>query len=345
MPPSDAEQRAARLHSESVVLVCHDHLSRPQDFEAMRLGGVTAKVLHVSVDALIWEEGGRRYQSSLRQASGKGWAKRALVSLETVLGHIEANQDRLCLIRKGEDVLAAKKEGKCGIIVGFEGAKPLEGSLELLHVFHRLGLRVMQLTWAVPNPVVDRRAVEGDLGLTSFGRELIQEMNRLGILIDISHITYLSRKAFFDVLELSGQPVLAGHCTAKAIAPGGELDDEQIVALGEKGGVIGLHFGSHLVRSARRGPSDRQADLQDLVDQAEHIGSLIGIEHVALGCDYFLNDEVYARAQGPGFRWLSGADEISQMPNVTAGLVAAGYGDEGIKGILGGNVLRLLRET
>jgi membrane dipeptidase len=330
------QERARRLHGHSVVMLTHDHLANRRALLGMLAGGVTAKVLHLTIDALIWEFAGRRYVESQKQRDGIGWRALAMKALRRVRRIIDSEPDIFALIRTPRDILAAKRHGKAGIILGFEGAKPLEGTIEALHEFHALGVRVIQLTWAVPNLLVEE---DRDAGLTPFGRQVIREMNRLGMIVDIAHLTYLSRRAFFQAVELSEKPVMAGHNTVRPIAPQGELDDDQVRAIAAKGGIIGLHFCSHLV--SRTGDTTPQASLDELVDQVDHIASLAGIDHVALGADFFRNDKVYARCMGTNVSWVKGADSVRKIPNVTRALVRRGFSDSDIKKVLGANFLRV----
>jgi membrane dipeptidase len=332
------QERARRLHEQSVVVLTHDHLANRRALLGMLAGGVTAKVLHLTVDALIWEFAGRRYVESQKQRDGIGWRALAMKALRRVRRIIDSEPGRFALIRTPRDILAANRHGKAGIILGFEGAKPLEGTIEALQEFHALGVRVIQLTWAVPNLLVEE---DRDAGLAPFGRQVICEMNRLGMIIDIAHLTYLSRRAFFQAVELSQKPVMAGHNTVRPIAPQGELDDDQVRAIAAKGGIIGLHFCSHLV--SRTGDTTPQASLDELVDQVDHIASLVGIEHVALGADFFRNDKVYRRCMGTNVTWVKGADSARKIPNVTRALVRRGLSDSDIKKVLGQNFLRLFQ--
>ena len=331
------ESTSQRLHEQSVVILAHDHLAGLPALNGMLAGGVTAKVLHLTVDALIWEHGGRRYVESQGLRDGVGWRALALRALRRVRRTIDSHPDNFALITKPAGIIRAKREGKAGLILGFEGAKPLEGSLDALREFHALGVRVIQLTWAVPNLLVQ----EGrDAGLTAFGRDVIREMNRLGMVLDIAHLTYLSRRAFFEAVELSEKPVMAGHNTVRPLAPQGELDEEQVRAIAAKGGIIGLHFCSHLVR---RSQDNVRATLDDLVAQVERIASLVGIEHVALGADFFRNDKVYARCMGHNVSWMRGAANVRQIPNVTRALAERGFRSSDIRKVLGANFMHLFR--
>lgn len=338
------EEHAAALHDRAIIVLSHDHLSSPSDLLAMRHGGVTAKTVHVTVDTLIWEDGGVHYQESIHAC--EGWARRALLAIERLLGQIDATPDRLMLVRTTQDIVQAKREGKQGLVIGFEGAKPLEGTIELLSVFHRLGLRHLQLTWAYGNQLVDWRD-DGGGGLTEFGRQVIHEANHLGILIDPSH---MQDRAWYETVRLSAGPVLAGHSTASGLNPGhGDLSDEQLRLLAEKGSVIGLHFCSHYVKDVGRRSGGRwweiRASIDDLIAHIDYIARLIGMDYIALGPDFFQNDEIYARAMGYNPNHIQDLDDIAKLPNLTRALVARGFSDSDIEKLLGGNLLRLYRQV
>jgi membrane dipeptidase len=338
-------EHAAALHDRALIVLAHDHLSTPTDLLAMRQGGVTAKTVHVIVDTLIWEDGGVHYEESIHSCDG--WARRALLAIERLLRQVDAAPERLMVVRAAQDVIQAKREGKQGLLIGFEGAKPLEGTIESLGAFYRLGLRHLQLTWAYKNQLVDWREDGRDCGLTEFGRQVIHEANRLGILIDPSH---MRERSWHEAVRQSDGPVLAGHSTASGLHPGhGDLSDDQLKLLAEKGSVIGLHFCSHYLKDVGRRSDGRwwevRADIDDLIAHIDYISRLIGMDYIALGPDYFQNDEAYATAMGYNVNHIKDLDDISEMPNLTRALVARGFSDTDIEKLLGGNMLRLYREV
>jgi membrane dipeptidase len=321
---AEDERRAQELHQRSIVILAHDHLCRPEDLDAMRRGGATAKVAKLTVDGIRWDENGRRVPIE----EYEGWIKRGLEAMDIVYQYAEQRPEAVVIVRSAADIVAAKRDGKIGLILSFEGPRPLEGSLEVLRAYYRLGLRQVQLTWAAPNQLI----TEGELN--ELGRQVVREMNRLGILIDLSH---LSDKAFWQVLEISQQPVIVSHTACRAVSGTGDtLADEKIRALAAKGGVVGLHFVSGYI-TARRGT--QQPTLDDLIDHVAHIRSIVGIDHAALGGDYFLT------APEDNWQWVRGVENISQMPNVTRALVKRGYSDEEIQKVSGGNLLRLFGEV
>ncbi len=341
---------ASTLHNESIVIVAHDHMLDEASLLEMADGGVTAKGAIVSVDALLWEDGGRRFVESLSMTDG--WHERAMRRIEELTCRIAAHPDRLMLALTGDDILQAKAQGKSAILIGFEGGKPLEGSIEHLRECHRAGLRQLQFTWAFRNALADAQEDPENGGLTPFGRQVAQELSRLGIVADGTH---LSRRAFRELLDLSDVPVIASHSGSFAFCPDpGNLRDEDLQALARQGGVAGVHFCSHIVK----GP-DCVATLDDLVDHIAYIADLVGVDHVGIGGDYFPVNDAYVTAQqqfmavtDPGQRgrtdliyFVKGLENISRMPRLTEHLQRRGFKDDDVRKIIGGNWLRVYRQV
>lgn len=328
---SDDKRRAVQIHNKSIIIVMHDHRPIAADIPKMLKGAVTAKVFNFALDVEV----GRNYQLSAKRY--EGWAKQSLIALEKALSDIEQNRAKACLALSANDIERAKKEGKVAIILGSEGGKLMEGDLNLLRIFYRLGLRELQLTWAFENQLA------GNNGLTNFGKDAIREMNRLGVIIDVTHIP---AKAFDDVLGLTKQPVIVSHCAARAVTT--DLSDKQIRAIAGVGGVLGVHFYSAYLRKCLQdGNFARRISISDLLDQIDYMVNLVGIDHVGLGVDLFLNTGVWA-----DFQYAQGQKEIkwairdlSEMPSVTRGLVARGYSDSEVQKILGLNFLRVCKRV
>jgi membrane dipeptidase len=232
---------------------------------------------------------------------------------------------RFLLVRGVADIRRARRECKCGIIYGFEGARPLAGDLGNLRKFYDRGLRELQLFWAVPSPLK-----QPDGSLTDFGGSVVREANQLGILLDLSH---MNDAAFRQVMETSTRPVIVSHCGVAAVSgrKGGgtdQLNDETIRRIAGAGGVIGLHFYEGYI-TARHG---EHSTVTDLVDHIDYIKRLVGIDCVALGADYFPES---------GWRWIEGAERMAGIPNVAREMVRRGYSDVEIEQVLGGNLIRL----
>lgn len=326
-PGSDEAERARRIHEESVVLIMHDHNPLRKEMPAMMKGGVTGIFHQLTADIEI----GADFLASANRFDG--FAQRAIRSIDRARRAVADGSGVLAL--DAEDIEGAKRDGKPAIILGNEGGKLLEGQLGLLGTFHRLGLREMQLTWAVPNQLCRRRPPE--MGLTDFGRDVVREMNRLGMLIDVSH---LSAEALVEVLDESKDPVLLSHGN-----PGAEQPLDIHKAMCEKGGVFGQHFYHSYLgwRAEKKGRV--HVKVEDLLDAIEYAVRELGVDHVSLGADYFPSGGRWAsfqRAQGTKYiEWA--IKDISKMPELTRGLVARGYSEIEIRKLLGGNLLGLCR--
>jgi membrane dipeptidase len=326
-PGNEEAETARRIHEESLVLIIHDHNPLRKEMPAMMKGGVTGIVHQLTADIEV----GADFLASADRL--EGFAQRAFRSIDRARRAVVAGNGVLAL--SADDIEGAKRDGKPAIILGNEGGKLLEGQLGLLQRFHRLGLREMQLTWAVPNQLCRRRPSE--MGLTDFGRDVVREMNRLGMLIDVSH---LSAEALIEVLDESKDPVVLSHGN-----PGAEHPLDLHKAMCEKGGVFGQHF-YHSYLGWRAESNGRvHLKVEDLLDAIDYAVRELGVDHVALGGDYFPSRGQWASFQrAQGTRYIEWAvKDISKMPELTRGLVASGYSELEIRKLLGGNLLRLCR--
>lgn len=248
-------------------------------------------------------------------------------------------------VTKFEDIERAKKAGKIGLVLSMEGAEPLINDIELLDVFYLLGMRLLTLTHALRNYVGDGAHFfprkEGKVGgITDFGVKVIEKCNELGIVVDISH---LNDPGFWDVIELTKAPVVASHSNCRALQNHPRcLTDDQVKAIINNGGVIGMNAASAFV-------DDANPDLDHLLNHLDHVVELGGIENVGLGfdfCDYvlkYLNAESLAPLVDVSpVKGLCGDREI---PNFTEALVDREYSDENIEFILGKNFLRVFEQV
>jgi len=328
------------------------------DIPRLKEGGVGATFFAVYVSANYAREGKA--------------ANRTLQMIDTVRHDIiERYPDDMELVTTADGIVAARKKGKFAVLLGIEGGHGIEDSLRLLRGFHALGVRYMTLTHSNSNNWADS---SGDIekpnnGLSKFGREVIAEMNRLGMIVDISHV---SDKTFWDALETSKAPIFASHSSCRAISPiPRNMTDEMIVALGKKGGVIHINFGCEFLNAksaqasplgnpelrkkfeaemAKMGdikdPAERRAamrkmfgggprvraTLADVVAHIDHVVKIAGIDAVGIGSDY---DGVGCVPEG--------LDDVSKYPNLTRALLEMGYSAEDIRKIYGGNLLRVMR--
>ena len=258
---------------------------------------------------------------------------RALEVFDAVRGDIIARYpDEFQLALTAGDIEAAHRRGKIAALIGVEGGHAIENSLPVLRMFYALGARYLTLTHANTNDWADS---SGDIrdpkvphhnGLTDFGREVIAEMNRLGMMVDVSHV---SDKTFWDVLEVSKAPILATHSSCRALcADPRNLTDEMIRALAKKGGIIQINFNPGFLTKRPSPP----ANLEDVVAHIDHAVKAGGIDAVGIGSDFDGIDQAPV-----------GLDDVSKFPNLTRALVEKGYSAGDISKIYGGNLLRLMR--
>jgi membrane dipeptidase len=319
---SISSDQVERIHREATVVVDHDHRPIGPDLPLMLTGGVTAKVFQVVCD--VDPESGFAASRDREQ----GWLRLAVRDMAHALVQIEAHSDICSLATTVDDVRRAKSENRIAILLGAEGAAWLESSLEPLHLFYRLGLRELQLTWAFPNQLVP------DGKLSKFGQGVVAECGRLGIVVDVTHIP---RPAFDQVIARATKPIIVSHGSAVGVTT--DLDDSQIRDLASTGGLLGIHFYITYL-----GP-DPTPD--DVVRQLDYVAGLVGIDHVALGVDFFPTGGAWydlQAAQGAtNLQWA--VDDMSQMPLITRALVERGYSEADITKILGGNFLRVCEAT
>jgi len=301
-------------------------------------------------------------------------ARRTLELIDGTLEQVRKHPDKLTLCTTPEQIVAGHKSGKFCVAMGIEGGHSIENSLGLLRDYYRLGVRYMTLTWSNTNDWADS---SGDIddptvthhnGLTPFGRDVVREMNRLGMMVDISHV---SDKTFWDVIETSKAPVIASHSSARALtnAPR-NMTDDMIRAVAKNGGVVMVNFFPAFIdeewRQARNAQKPERKKAQDaleaeykakglpvpfaasdkidrefaakigrapfnsLIDHFDHIIKVAGIDHVGIGTDF---DGIPVPP--------AGVDSAADLPKVTAALMARGYTAEDMQKLLGGNLLRV----
>lgn len=303
--------------------------------------------------------------ASLEQAGGAFQLANLLI--DGVEAIVTRAPDRFMMVHSTPDVDAARAQGKIGLALGMENGSPLEGKLEHVAHFAQRGIRYITLAHSLSNHLSDSSfdTARPNGGLSAFGREVVGEMNRLGVMVDVSH---LSDEAFYQVLEVSRAPVIASHSSLRHFVPGFErnMSDDMIRALAENGGVIQINFGSsfitpeaneYLVRilSERKayleehgfaagGPEEKAwneafraentikfASVAQVADHFDHVISLVGVDHVGIGSDY----------DGVGDTLPVGLKDVSAYPNLVAEFLRRGYSEADIAKILGGNLLRV----
>jgi membrane dipeptidase len=330
------------------------------DIARLKTGGVGAQFFAVYVAAAY--------------VNGNRSANRALDMIDTVRRDIVAKYPNDFMFATSvKDIEVAHKRGKIAALMGIEGGHAIEDSLRLLRDYYALGVRYMTLThsntnhWADSSGDVNDAKVQHHNGLTPFGKDVVREMNRLGMMVDISHV---ADRTFWDALEISSAPIFASHSSCRALADAPRnMTDEMIVALAKKGGVVQINFNCGFLSqkfrnasaadAARMNPRleretagkkfsgpDRQileeklridmgltrATLADVVEHIDHIRKIAGIDFIGLGGDFDGVDCV-----------PTGLDDVSKYPNLTRALLEKGYSAEDIRKIYGGNLLRVMR--
>jgi membrane dipeptidase len=240
------------------------------------------------------------------------------------------------------DILEAKRQGKRALILAIEGAAPVGEDLALVRTMHRLGLRSICLTWFKANPAADGINEGRAAGLSNFGRSLIEEMNRLGMVIDVSQAT---DDTVDDVLEISTQPIVASHSGVRAIHDHPRnLTDDQLLRITEKGGLLGLTtFPRHL--------GSGKPDLDAYFRHLDHAVNVAGEDGVCLGLNIIVHDPEIAMRFFNRSKidyddlWLPGLEDVDKVPVITKGMQDRGYSQARIDKIMGGNLLRLVKDV
>jgi membrane dipeptidase len=371
---SNGSQQAHDLHFSSIVIDTHDdttqRLMDPKfdlgvrhddggiDIPRMREGGLSAIFFSIYVPGTI---------------IGPPAVQRALDQINAVRDVIAKYPNDLVLCTTANEIRAAKAHNKIAVLMGVEGGHMINDSLANLDKFYALGVRYMTLTHMVNTSWADASTDKpAHNGLSEFGKQVIREMNRLGVMVDISHV---SDKTFYDVLAVSRAPVIASHSSCRALcnAPR-NMSDAMIKALAAKGGVIQINyhvgFLSQKFQDAQRANPQLGKDIEaeskkrcggseacqlieadkvtremvaegklprvdwtEIIDHIDHAVKLVGADHVGLGSDFDGADMPY------------GLEDAAHLPQITAALLAKGYSAGDIRKILGGNTLRLMQDV
>ncbi|MGU3495881.1 dipeptidase [Xanthobacteraceae bacterium A53D] len=316
------------LHASSIVI---DGLvvSRwsPEVFQAMQRGGLTA----VNCTCSVWE-GQRDTMLNIAQ-----WNR-----------YFEQYSDLLMPIRKASDIRKAKEAGKVGIILGWQNTAGIEDRIDFLRLFKDIGVRIIQLTYNTQNLVGAGCWEANDSGLTGFGREVVEEMNRLRLLVDLSHV---GQKTASDAIAHSKLP-----CAYTHVAPYGLFQharnktDEQLREIVDRSGFVGVATYPPFMKSGAA------TNLDDCVDLFDYMINICGEENIGIGTDftqghddaffdYLRQDKGYARRANPGRGkppTVAGMETLADYPNLTAAMQRRGWGETRIRRVLGENWLRFL---
>jgi membrane dipeptidase len=251
--------------------------------------------------------------------------KQALILSDFFWEQYQENRQTMQLITSHQSLIEVVNSKKSGAFLTVEGGEVLEGDLRMLRVLYRMGVRSLCLTWNNRNEIADGVAeTQTGGGLTLFGRDVVREMNRLGMVIDVSHI---AEKGFWDVLEISDAPVIASHSNSRAVWDHPRnLSDDQIKGIAQKEGVIGLNFVADFLGVPGSG-------LDQLMRHIDHICDLVGDDYLAFGSDFDGTDNL-----------LAGIKDVTIYPEIISYLKKRNYKDTTIRKICGENSLRVLQK-
>ena len=386
---SDAtlRERVARIHREAIVIDTHNDVTSPllddgfdlgasgigpdgkmkthTDLARMKTGGLDAQFFAVYV--------GREFVGK-KPAEGGGAARRALDMIDVVYEQARRHPDSLEMAYTTDDIRRIAGNRKIAALMGIEGGHAIEDSLRTLRAFYRLGIRYMTLThtntndWADSEGDINNSRVQHHNGLTDFGRQIVREMNVLGMMVDVSHV---SDKTFSDVIETTRAPVIASHSSARALANHSRnMNDEMLRAVAKNGGAVMVNFYDGFIDPRKSEVTLRSRALTDqlnekypndpkrvaeemrqwratnsvkattplkvLIDHFDHIIKVAGIDHVGLGADL---DGI------PLDGTPEGIDDVSKYPLITDELLKRGYSEVDVKKVLGENLLRVMAEV
>lgn len=375
-PSKDIDQslwkKALKIHRETIVI--DSHCDTPMVMIRGDLD-ISKKSSQNDLDLIRMKEGGVDAAFFAVFVSNKfdkqQPSKKALEMIDEILNQIERNPHLAEMAYSSQNIINIHKTGKRAILMGMENGGPIEGSLRLLRNFYRLGIRYITLTHWNNNDICDASTQEKKRwnGLSPFGKEVVKEMNRLGMIIDVSHI---SDQSFWDVLKISRAPVFASHsCVRSLCDTPRNMSDEMIKALAKKRGVIQINFYSGFldpiykqkakeaekkIAPEREKIREKYGDdtsqywnemikvwkkfapappkIEVLINHIDYVVKLVGSDHVGLGSDF----------DGAG-SFPKGLEDVSGYPLITYHLLKRGYNEEDIKKILGGNFLRLFKEV
>lgn len=372
MPQAVTRERAEEVHRRAIVVDGHsDTLWRVLD-QGVDIG---VRTVDGHMDLPRMREGGIDAQFFAIWPApeyGPHYIRRTLRLIDALKEVVARYPEQIEHATSVEDIERISSEGRIAALMGIEGGHAIENDLGVLRAYYELGVRYLTLTWSVRTDWADSSsAPERWMGLNRFGERVVKEMNRLGMLVDISHV---SDDTFWDTLRVTRAPVIASHSSVRSISNHTRnMNDEMIAAMHENGGVIMINFASGFLddrfrlesKRKKREFKDRFSELGEefledpvgyldaswrlhreihsqiesppldrVVDHIDRVVELAGIDHVGLGSDF---DGVTSLPRG--------LEDCSKLPDLTRALLDRGYREEQVDKILGGNLLRVFREV
>jgi membrane dipeptidase len=366
------------------VIVVDTHADTPQRFldEGFDIGSMDPNdVGHISLDkASRGNLGAEFFSIWVDPETNQGhFAQHTFDLIDSVYEQAAHHPERMMMAFSVADIERAHREHKLAALMGIEGGHSIENDLHLLRDYYRLGVRYMTLSWSNTNEWADSSGdindpkIQHHNGLTDFGKQVVLEMNRLGMMVDISHV---ADKTFWDTMAITKAPVIASHSSARALvnAPR-DMTDDMLRAVAKNGGVVDVNFFSGFLdedyrKAAEAQAKDQAAAIQKyidslrargkpvnyievnrierewmakilrppfkvLIDHIDHIAKVAGVDHVGLGSDF----------DGVSGATPQGVDSAADLPRITQALLDRGYTADDIRKILGGNVLRVFRQV
>jgi membrane dipeptidase len=375
-------KKAQQIQNSAIVI--DTHADTPQRFldENYDIASTDPKDHgHISLDkAKAGNLGAEFFSIWVDPDTNRGhFARHTLDLIDSVYEQAARHPDRMMMAFSVADIEHAHRQHKLAALLGIEGGHSIENDIRLLRDFYRLGVRYMTLSWSNTNEWADSSGdindpkIEHHNGLTEGGKQIVQEMNRLGMLVDISHV---ADKTFYDAIAISKAPLIASHSSARALTNHPRnMTDDMLRAIAKNGGVVQVNFYSAFIDENYRKAAEAQAKdrdaavkaytdkmkadgktvsyidedrierewaaklprppLSSLIDHIDHIAKVAGIDHVGLGSDF----------DGVSGETPEGIDSAADLPKITQALLDRGYSATDIRKILGGNILRVFRQA
>ena len=379
---SPVSAKARAIHDSAIVV--DTHADTPQRFldDNFDIGSTDPRDIgHISLDkARAGNLGAEFFSIWVEPETNQGhFAQHTLDLIDSVYQQAARHPDRMMMAFSVDDIERAHKQKKLAALMGIEGGHSIENDIHLLRDFYRLGVRYMTLSWSNTNEWadssgdIDNPKIQHHNGLTDFGKQVVLEMNRLGMMVDISHV---ADKTFWDTIATTKAPVIASHSSARALSNAPRnMTDDMLRAVAKNGGVVDVNFFAGFLdqnywNAAQAQQKEQEAATHDyleklkaegkqvtfadedritrewiakiprppftvLIDHIDHIAKVAGVDHVGLGSDF----------DGVSGATPAGMDSAADLPKITQALLDRGYSSEDNHKILGGNVMRVFREV